>query len=110
MVMFEDQFTMALDLNERISGENLIGEKGRTAFIGDAETEEAIVGRGPIAEEFRRQLPVERSVEELTDSNHHVTAHVGDDPHIIRHVQLGLACPVVQLAVTRQRQLSIIDC
>ena len=38
-IVFEDDFTIALDLDQGISGQNIIRKQGWPAMIGDGETE-----------------------------------------------------------------------
>lgn len=54
------------------------------------EAQVAVIGEDAIAEEERRQFPVERRVERLAYTDHDVTVDVGDDTQVIGHIQLRL--------------------
>ena len=86
VIVFEDEFAVTLELYERVGGEDLVGKQGGAAVIGHSEAEKSVVGSDAVAEEFGRQLPVERRVEELAHANHHVAAHVWYDTQVVGHV------------------------
>ncbi len=50
-IIFQDDFAVALDLNQRISGQNVVRKQSRSAVIGHRESEQAIVGGDPVAGE-----------------------------------------------------------
>lgn len=104
-VILENNPAIALDLNEWISGENVVREQSGAAFVRHGEPKQPVVGRRPVRQERARQLPVERRVEELAHADHDVAADVGHDAQVVRHVQLRLPRFELQLLVAWKSQL-----
>ena len=79
-IIFQDDFAIALDLNQWISGQNVVREQSRSSVIIHRESKQPVIRSGPIFREGAGQLPVERSVEKLADSDHNVATNVRNDP------------------------------
>ena len=105
-IVLEDELAVALDLDQGVRGEDVVREQGGAAVIGDGEAEQPVVGEGVIfPDEGFRQFPVEGRVKDLAHADHHVAAHVRNDPQVVGHIQLRLARLELQLAIAGQGQL-----
>ena len=85
-IIFQNDFAIALDLNQWISGQDVVREQSRSSMIIHRESEQSVIWSGPIFGEGAGQLPVERSVEKLADSDHYVATNVRNDPQIVGDV------------------------